>query len=160
MAQTRAQAKALRNVLSWVFVLAGFKPNVAEELTGNEFEDGKESDYEKTSPKADPPATPTTTDRAPAQQQEQAPAPQPTGEGDVFDTLENELYDFCQGDPAAMQEKLQALTSFPGKDKETGKPNGKIVAGKRFVSDLREKGKTAWAGSALKKLREEVAGER
>ena len=36
MAQTRACAKALRNVLAWVVVLAGFKPNVAEEITGNE----------------------------------------------------------------------------------------------------------------------------
>ena len=36
MAQTRACAKALRNVLAWVVVLAGFKPNVAEEMTGDE----------------------------------------------------------------------------------------------------------------------------
>lgn len=32
MAQTRANAKALRNVLSWVVVLAGYKPTPAEEL--------------------------------------------------------------------------------------------------------------------------------
>lgn len=32
MAQTRASAKALRSILSWVVVLAGFKPNVAEEM--------------------------------------------------------------------------------------------------------------------------------
>ncbi|HEY9874607.1 MAG TPA: hypothetical protein V6D12_14300 [Candidatus Obscuribacterales bacterium] len=36
MAQTRACAKALRNVLAWVVVLAGFKPTPAEEMTGNE----------------------------------------------------------------------------------------------------------------------------
>lgn len=36
MAQTRACAKALRNVLAWVVVLAGFKPSVAEEMTGDE----------------------------------------------------------------------------------------------------------------------------
>jgi len=36
MAQTRACAKALRNVLAWVVVLAGFRPTVAEELTGDE----------------------------------------------------------------------------------------------------------------------------
>lgn len=34
MAQTRACAKALRNVLAWVVVLAGFKPTPAEEMTG------------------------------------------------------------------------------------------------------------------------------
>lgn len=36
MAQTRAAAKALRNVLAWVVVMAGFRPNVAEEMTGDE----------------------------------------------------------------------------------------------------------------------------
>lgn len=34
MAQTRASAKALRNVLSWVVVLAGYRPTPAEELEG------------------------------------------------------------------------------------------------------------------------------
>lgn len=34
MAQTRAMAKALRNVLAWVVVLAGYKPTPAEELDG------------------------------------------------------------------------------------------------------------------------------
>jgi len=33
MAQTRAGAKALRNVLAWVAVLAGYKPTPAEEIT-------------------------------------------------------------------------------------------------------------------------------
>lgn len=32
MAQTRACAKALRNVLAWIVVLAGYKPSVAEEM--------------------------------------------------------------------------------------------------------------------------------
>lgn len=36
MAQTRACAKCLRNVLAWVVVLAGYKPSVAEEMTGDE----------------------------------------------------------------------------------------------------------------------------
>lgn len=38
MAQTRAAAKSLRNVLAWVVVLAGYEPNVAEEMTGEEVE--------------------------------------------------------------------------------------------------------------------------
>jgi hypothetical protein len=33
MAQTRACAKALRNILAWVVVLGGFKPMPAEEMT-------------------------------------------------------------------------------------------------------------------------------
>jgi hypothetical protein len=34
MAQTRACAKALRNVLAWVVVLAGYKPTPSEEMDG------------------------------------------------------------------------------------------------------------------------------
>lgn len=36
MAQTRACAKALRNVLAWVVVLAGYQATPAEEMPGNE----------------------------------------------------------------------------------------------------------------------------
>lgn len=36
MAQTRASAKALRNVLGWVVVLAGYQTTPAEELNGNQ----------------------------------------------------------------------------------------------------------------------------
>ena len=35
MAQTRACAKALRNVLAWIVVLAGYKPTPAEEMIAN-----------------------------------------------------------------------------------------------------------------------------
>jgi hypothetical protein len=34
MAQTRAMAKSLRNVLSWVVVMAGYRPTPAEEMQG------------------------------------------------------------------------------------------------------------------------------
>ena len=41
MAQTRAEAKALKSVFGWVVVLAGYRPTPAEELTGHEdFERG------------------------------------------------------------------------------------------------------------------------
>ena len=39
MAQTRACAKALRNVLAWVVVLAGYRPTPAEELDGKTTEE-------------------------------------------------------------------------------------------------------------------------
>ena len=39
MAQTRAGAKALRNRLAWVVVLAGYKPTPAEEMTENTVSD-------------------------------------------------------------------------------------------------------------------------
>jgi len=41
MSQTRAAAKGLRNVLAWVAVLAGYKPTPAEEMTGQETDNGK-----------------------------------------------------------------------------------------------------------------------
>lgn len=47
MAQTRAGSKSLRNLLSWVAVLAGYKPTPAEEMT-----------QDAIAPVAPPPATP------------------------------------------------------------------------------------------------------
>jgi hypothetical protein len=41
MAQTRANAKVLRNVLSWVAVLAGYRPTPAEEMDGAKGQDEK-----------------------------------------------------------------------------------------------------------------------
>ena len=40
MAQTRAQAKALRNVLAWVVVMAGYAPTPAEEMDGQNSRNG------------------------------------------------------------------------------------------------------------------------
>jgi hypothetical protein len=47
MAQTRASAKALRSLFSWVVVLAGYRPQVAEEMTGNEFDQQEQRDEKK-----------------------------------------------------------------------------------------------------------------
>ncbi len=58
MAQTRAAAKSLRNVLAWVVVLAGYEPNVAEEMTGDE-----------------------QPHREPIKDPEAKPAPKPVGDG-------------------------------------------------------------------------------
>jgi hypothetical protein len=119
----------------------------------------------KDNKKADPPATPTKAEAQPA-----APIPKPgeteppDGAGvateDVFAKLEKALANFCDGNEDAMQEKLQALTSFPGKDKETGKPTGKIVPGVKYVSDLRMKNSEVRARIALDKLTDEMNGER
>lgn len=46
MAQTRACAKAFRNVLAWVVVLAGFRPTPAEEMTGNETANNNKPDIQ------------------------------------------------------------------------------------------------------------------
>lgn len=42
MAQTRAEAKVLKSVFGYVVVLAGYRPTVAEEMTGNEGPDERE----------------------------------------------------------------------------------------------------------------------
>lgn len=54
MAQTRAEAKALKSVFGWVVVLAGYQPTPAEEMTGHEFDDGHE-DPPPPPPPIDPP---------------------------------------------------------------------------------------------------------
>lgn len=44
MSQTRASAKAFRNVLAWIVVLAGYKPTPAEEMTSTE-EDIQDAEF-------------------------------------------------------------------------------------------------------------------
>lgn len=50
MAQTRACARALRQVFAWVVVLAGYKPTVAEEIDGEPREGQSEQREEKPRP--------------------------------------------------------------------------------------------------------------
>lgn len=59
MAQTRAAAKALRNVLAWVVVLAGYKSTPAEELqTENDGNGGHRVDAREAKPVAQAPQAP------------------------------------------------------------------------------------------------------
>ena len=44
MAQTRAEAKVLKSIFGWIVVLAGYRPSVAEEMTGDE-QSRDDSDY-------------------------------------------------------------------------------------------------------------------
>jgi hypothetical protein len=55
MAQTRAEAKALKQVFSWVVVLAGYKATPAEEMTGNELE-GEPQDIGRGKPQVQQPS--------------------------------------------------------------------------------------------------------
>lgn len=61
MAQTRACAKALRNVLAWVVVLAGYAPTPAEEMDATEVSEACPAPRRKTEIKSsnDPAAHPT-----------------------------------------------------------------------------------------------------
>ena len=54
MAQTRACAKALRNVLAWVVVLAGYKATPAEELNGQTHEEPQKPPLREPQKKAGP----------------------------------------------------------------------------------------------------------
>jgi hypothetical protein len=67
MAQTRASAKALRNVLSWVVVLAGYRSTPAEELDGL-----RDSPREPQPEAAERPAA--TTERQPGEDREESEA--------------------------------------------------------------------------------------
>lgn len=130
-----------------------------EDMADNGLIDGGEK---KETAKSNAPATPTKAKPADNGKPQFDGGPEGL---DVFDTLEKELAEFCDGDPEAMQEKLQALTSFPGmkKDKNgkyTKEPSGEMIPGMRFISEMRMKGKNSWAGSALDKLRNEANGER
>lgn len=78
MAQTRAGARALRQVFAWVVVLAGYKPSVAEEMTGDEQFDEHDQGNGKKPPVTQPTRT---SERKPAAQTTQA-ATQPATQGE------------------------------------------------------------------------------
>jgi hypothetical protein len=165
MAKKRAQVDAVLTCTA----ASDFFTQDLEDMAENGLIPGGDAQAGGESKKANAPKTPTKQPTASASAQgvsKPKPGEQEPPEGDVFDTLENELYDFCQGDTAKMESMLQTLTSFPEtkKDKDgkrTKELTGKIITGPRTVGELRDKGKTAWAGSALKKLRElTIQGQR
>ena len=122
MAQTRAQAKALRNVLSWIFVLAGFKPNIAEEMTGDETQDQKESNPKegaKPAPVKDNPAT----SKEPPEDEGQKVA-------DDKQMLFEKLRTLCLGDQQKMSMQLKRLTTY------SSKKTGKHSDGKTSFDDI------------------------
>jgi hypothetical protein len=74
MAQTRAGARALRQVFAWVVVLAGYKPTPAEEMTGNEefYEEDRGTKKQVTQPQRASEKKQETTSQAEGQVQQQA----------------------------------------------------------------------------------------
>ena len=62
MAQTRACAKAFRNVLAWVVVLAGYKPTPAEEMQGIIEAEPIEPTEPEDKPESQPESPPSTTE--------------------------------------------------------------------------------------------------
>lgn len=125
MAQTRACAKALRNVLAWVVVLAGYKPTPAEEMTGGERSGG---------------------------QRQQQQTPQSGRRYDMTEThkkLGDEILGFCNGDKEEAASMLETLTAW--RDKDGREHPGKrsifeisekmaIIALKKFNDEFNEPG--------------------
>lgn len=106
MAQTRACAKALRNVLAWVVVLAGYKPTPAEEMTGHE---GKSEPDQK--PVQQPKAT-------------SPPAPEQAGKEniDINARLQKKIAKLCELGAGTPETILAEFSSFEStKDGEKGK---------------------------------------
>lgn len=139
MAQTRSNAKVLRNVLAWVVVLAGFSPTPLEEMTGAEYGrspteesngsngqaqgNGQEKDIKKPAEKKAEPAD------------------------DARVKLVQELELFCSGDIDMMNDVCHQISAF-------GTNNGFAAAdivtqkddGSYKISDK-------WIGTALGSLR-------
>lgn len=140
MAQTRACAKALRNTLAWVVVLAGYKPSVAEEMTGDEKAGGN----------GKPPMKPP--------QEKKAAPPASEGEPTARDKLKQELLDYCsvmgELDPEMMKDVMLEITSFTGKDGNTQSFSADEI--ELYLQDGSPEISDKWIRSALGKLRKLV----
>lgn len=85
MAQTRACAKALRNVMAWVVVLAGYRPTPAEEMIAGHDDPAPQPERrmpERRSEQTPRPAPPPAPPPKPAPQPAPAPPPKPGIEWD------------------------------------------------------------------------------
>ena len=96
MAQTRACSKALRNVFSWVVVLAGYAPTPAEDMTGEENPNGE----------AKPPI--------PAPQEKPAEPPKQDGEPKISDKQGKRLYAIWKGADKPDQQVMDYLKTKYG----------------------------------------------
>lgn len=140
MAQTRACAKSLRNVLAWVVVLAGYKPTPAEEMTGQE--------WNKTTTQK--PAT-----KEPHRKSEAKQEPKQEGEKNVKDTLHDELSLYCQFENGEVDmdmyaSQLKELSIFTGKDKQGNEKE-------YFITDIfDDKISEKWCGKVLGELRKKL----
>lgn len=93
MAQTRAGSKALRNLLSWVVVLAGFRTTPAEEIQGEMTNDAIE------------PAV-----------RHQPVGPQSRVAGNLVNDILDKLVALHQGNQEEVEEHLKFITKYKNKD--------------------------------------------
>lgn len=129
MAQTRACAKALRNVLAWVVVLAGYRATPAEEM--QDVTPPKITPV-SSGPKEKPPESEKTNTQT--QPETESKSSEPTKEKTNYqEKCEEFLFELCGSDEFLMIELIQECTSF--KDKKTGNQ----VEGKSSLSEISEK---------------------
>lgn len=130
MAQTRACAKALRNVLAWVVVLAGYKPTPAEEMDGV-FKDNTRPPVQQPTRASDRP---------------QAASSPATTEGTIEDKLRAAIKE--HGELSGLNEAaiISTFTKFQGKDNK-----------EKSADDLAHLLKSEkWAGATLSKIRADI----
>lgn len=121
MAQTRACAKALRNVFAWVVVLAGYKPTPAEEMDGV-FDKGEKQPEQK------PPVQPPQEKKA-------------EDGGKTDDEKRGELTDlgvvYASAKGISFEDAIKEFTVFKGSDgAEKFKEDPKKLSGKWLNSSL------------------------
>lgn len=141
MSQTRAAAKVMRQVLSWVAVLAGYAPTPAEEMAG------VEHDTDDTPPRPEPSAKPAPPPRAPGRSEVDRPGHSVQGLGEASDAdavlrLAVEL-EALTGKPR--EQHIEDASEFVGKDGKAHSfrdPRGKSVK---------------WVGGTRRKLEAAVA---
>jgi hypothetical protein len=155
MAQTRACAKSLRNVLAWVVVLAGYKPTPAEEMTGQEYGNGKYNGKHAEAGSTQSPAQAGTT-REPQRKSTPKHEPEETKENNR-DALHHELAAYCrmvdgETDMDMYRGVLAEVSRFEGKDKQ-GNPKFYEMSNV-YAENVSDK----WVGTTLRRLREKIAG--
>lgn len=157
MAQTRACAKAIRNVFAWVVVLGGFKATPAEEMVGFEREERPAQQAQQPRPAQAKPEPEKDFDF-----RDDFPVPPDDSQDEEFPPLEQEiemtpqdrlwakLMALAGGNERAAADQLESLTSF------VNRQTGDEVRGKRKIEWVSEKA----AIVALRKLAESQENER
>ena len=107
MAQTRACAKALRNVLAWVVVLAGYRPTPAEELDSN-------MTHVEDNGKTDKPPIQQPKEKDKEKKESTPDASIPEGKTKILASLIPELLEYCRAEGKEPEDVLKILTLFKG----------------------------------------------
>lgn len=132
MAQTRAGAKALRNALAWVVVLAGYRPTPAEEMDGVDAGLPRKGDVERRGADVHPSGGGGSLDK-----QE---APGPSGQHESIERKADALFDTDPAVPVTITSRDVLLGQITAcHDMQKAKGVDRASAWKRYVGDYDEK---------------------